>query len=204
MKSVRIAVAAALLSPLGLAGLAQVPKPAPNAAAPPSAESKLPGISKYRTWQPINAEPYRASTTVSALCAAPNPARTAEMIRKERERNPHADYHVRVYVTPSAREAFRWKNADLPVGTTVVKEKLPSATATAPELLTVMVKRAKGYEPQGGDWQYYVLDGTGTKILADSRLKLCRDCHQSRKAQGYLFRDYVTYGEQSPTKDQGK
>jgi hypothetical protein len=47
---------------------------------------------------------------------------------------------------------------------------------------------------------HYVVDGTGTKILADSRLKHCRDCHQERKAQGFLFRDYVAYGQKSPTK----
>jgi hypothetical protein len=196
MKPARIAVAAALFAPLALAGFAQVP----NAAAPPSAEAKLPGVSKYRSWGAVNPEPYKVFPQTSMLCRSLTYAEQATLLQRERKVNPHADYHIRVYVTPSAKEAFRWKNKDLPVGTTVVKEKLPSATATTPELLTVMVKRKKGHDPKGGDWQYYVLDGTGTKILSDTRLKHCRDCHQERKAQGFLFRDYVTYGQRPPAK----
>jgi hypothetical protein len=196
MKPVRIA-AAALFAPLALAAVAQVPKPTPNvAAAPPGAEPKLPGISKYRSWGAVNAEPYRVSSQVSMLCRMPSARERAALIQQERTVNPHADYHIRVYVTPTSKAAFRWKDKELPVGTTVVKEKLASATAKTPELLTVMVKRHKGYDPTGGDWQYYVLDGSGTKILADTRLKHCRECHQLSKTQGFLFRGYVTYGTQ--------
>lgn len=209
MKPVRITVAATLLAPLALAAFAQVPKPASKTPVRLAAGAKLssvpqpPNVSKYRSWGAVNAEPYEVPSRLSMLCRVPTGQDLAAMLQEERKVNPHAAYHIRVYVTPAtAKEAFRLKKNEFPVGTTVVKEKLASATAKTPELLTVMVKRKKGYDKAGGDWQYYVLNGSGTKILANSRLKQCRDCHQERKTQGFLFRNYVTFDQSAATKSQ--
>jgi hypothetical protein len=63
----------------------------------------------------------------------------------------------------------------IPAGATLVERLLLRGT---PELAATfaMVKRAPGYDPPGGDWEYLVLDAAG-RIEQRGRLPLCARCH---------------------------
>lgn len=67
------------------------------------------------------------------------------------------------------------------MGTVLVKEKFdnPKGIGT-PELLTVMVKREKGYNPACYDWEFLVLDGKAERVLERGKLARCQSCHTEK------------------------
>ncbi len=108
------------------------------------------------------------------------------------KRNPHQDKFITVYVNDAGRRAMlSQKKPKFPVGSVIVKEKLPAVDSQSPELLTVMIKQRKGFNPAGGDWEYMVLDGTGTKIEGRGRLENCQACHLANQKTDYVFRSYL-------------
>lgn len=63
----------------------------------------------------------------------------------------------------------------LPPGAAVVELHYPAGTSE-PVTLLAMVKRAAGYDPDGGDWEYLVLTPQGTSTHRGA-LPLCKRCH---------------------------
>lgn len=107
--------------------------------------------------------------------------------------NPHRDYFLTVYVNKLGEKAFLdSKRTDFPPGTKIVKAKLASKDAKMPELLTAMVKREFGYDPEHGDWEFLTVDGAGKKVTSRGKLKNCQSCHDSQKAEGFVFRSYIS------------
>ena len=51
-----------------------------------------------------------------------------------------------------------------PAGSMIVREKLLKAEDTTPELVTVMLKREKGFSRKTSDWEYFVIDGALSKV----------------------------------------
>ena len=80
--------------------------------------------------------------------------------------------------------------ANLPPGSTIVREKLSSSSATKPDLLAVMIKRAKGFNPMANDWEFLVVTGDGTKIERREKTGACQECHASQSGNDLVFRDY--------------
>ena len=78
-----------------------------------------------------------------------------------------------------------------PIGSMIVKEKLGSADSTTPELLTAMIKREPGYNPEGGDWEYLVLDGAASKIIEQGKLTRCSGCHLPYNGSDFVTRTYL-------------
>jgi hypothetical protein len=62
-----------------------------------------------------------------------------------------------------------------PVGAMLVK-KHASLSASKPGPTFVMTKRDAGFYPQGGDWEYTVLDAEG-HLEDRGKLPLCARCH---------------------------
>jgi hypothetical protein len=71
------------------------------------------------------------------------------------------------------------------------EEKLPDKTSGFPELLTVMIKRS-GFNTITGDWEYMVVDGSGTKVEARGKLENCQGCHLATPQTDFIFRSYLT------------
>ena len=61
-----------------------------------------------------------------------------------------------------------------------------------PELLTAMVKRESGYDPEHGDWEFLTLDGRGKTVTSRGKLKNCQSCHDSQENEGFVFRNYLS------------
>jgi hypothetical protein len=145
-------------------------------------------IAGYRGWMKVNREPQIMPERTAALCA-PAALPTTDV---DGPKNPHRHKYLTVYVNEVGRQAMIGQlKPSFPEGSVIVKEKLPDPSSQVPELMTVMIKRGKGFNPASGDWEYMVVDGTGTKVLAQGKLEACQSCHTVNPGSDYVFRTYL-------------
>ena len=148
-----------------------------------SPESDLASLAKYRQWTLVNPTP-QLMEPLSALSCAIIPGR--------QEPSPHLHKYVSVFVNPVGREAMMTRQKPkFPIGSMIVKEKLGSPDSTAPEVLTAMIKREPGYNPENGDWEYLVLDGAASRIVEQGKLTRCSGCHRAYKHSDFVTRTYL-------------
>ena len=146
-------------------------------------------VAGYRGWTRVNPEPAVFHSRIATQCSAPTPQQ-----RRMEQANPHRDKFVTVYVNDAGRRAMLEElRPRFPVGTLIVKEKLTARDAQEPELLTAMLKREAGYDPEGGDWEYLVLDGQGKEVQTRGKLESCRACHQTYPQTDFVARNYLPY-----------
>jgi hypothetical protein len=142
-------------------------------------------IAGYRKWTRVNPTPVVQEPRISLQCAPP----TVQQTQLEAS-NPHAHKFISVYVNDIGRHAMlNEKLPHFPQGSVIVKEKLPAQDSSSPELLTVMVKREPGYDPEKGDWEYMTVEGDGTTVRG--KLEKCQACHLLEKATDYVSRIYL-------------
>jgi hypothetical protein len=149
---------------------------------------ELKEIAGYRSWTMVNTEPQLMDAQTAQDCAL------SPRIGNANGLNPHQNKYILVYVNATGREAMmETRNPSFPVGSVIVKEKLPDKSSQTPELLTVMIKHEKGFNPATGDWEFMVVDGNGTKVESRGKLKNCQGCHLARPQTDYIFRSYLPY-----------
>lgn len=142
-------------------------------------------VRDYKNWTRVNPRPVNMDAAVAQLCAAPTGPRAAS-------NNPHIQKFITVYVNETGRRAMMEERApNFPQGSIIVKEKLSAPDSTEPELLTVMIKREKGFNPESGDWEYMVTNGAGTQVQARGRLSSCQACHEMNKETDFVNRNYL-------------
>jgi hypothetical protein len=146
-------------------------------------------IEGYKQWAIVNPMPELMPERVAAACAIwLSPAG----VIVDGESNPHRDKYFTVYINDVGRQAMLGqKNPKFPVGSVIVKEKLTAKDSKEPELLTVMIKQKKGFNRESGDWEYMVVDGTGTKVEGRGNLQNCQSCHLANRKTDYIFRTYL-------------
>lgn len=148
-------------------------------------------IKPYRTWVSVTPEPVDMAASTAMLCVIPT---------KWMPPNPHMPKVFKVYVNPPGAKAFKSERPKFPVGTMIVKEKYDATMTTAghfrglkpgakPELMTAMVKRSPGYDPENGDWEYLVLDRAMKR--REGKVTVCQSCHLEVKDRDFVFADYV-------------
>jgi hypothetical protein len=148
-------------------------------------------IAGYRQWAKVNPRPARMVRNAAQLCAPMSRFPRLDSAKPQSD-NPHLDKFITVYVNDRGRAAMlEQKTPQFPVGSVIVKEKLSAETSAEPELLTVMIRREAGYNPDSGDWEYLVTDGKGEKVTAQGKLETCNVCHTGVKDTGYIFRSYL-------------
>jgi hypothetical protein len=158
-----------------------------NPAGPNSLVGEIEG---YRNWTKVNGVPQLMPQRVAAACAL---AVSRSGVVVDGSGNPHRDKYFTVYVNEVGREAMlTQKVPTFPEGTIIVKEKLSTKDSKTPELLTVMFKRSKGFNSATGDWEYAVLDGSGTKVEGRGKLENCQACHIANQRTDYIFRTYLS------------
>ena len=150
----------------------------------PARSSGPDNIAGYRQWTRVNPKPAMIAAQVAQLCApasAPNP------------NGPHGpDKYITVYVNDIGRHAMmEEKEPHFPQGSVIVKEKLTTARSATPELLTVMIKRERGYNPESGDWEYMIVAGDGLTVQERGKLENCQSCHLMDKNTDYVSRAYL-------------
>lgn len=93
-----------------------------------------------------------------------------------------------VYANSLAREAMvADPSVRFPRGSIIVREKLGKADDTLPQLLAVMIKRARGFNPAANDWEFLVVDGALSKIQQRQKKGSCLECHASQKARDFVY-----------------
>jgi len=93
----------------------------------------------------------------------------------------------------AGKQAMFAKQPQFPKGSIIVKKKLGTFQEQyQPVLYTVMRKRAAGYNPAVGDWEFLVVGGDGKELQASGRLERCQSCHVGKKDSDFVFRPYVT------------
>lgn len=146
-------------------------------------------IEGYRQWTRVNPIPAVFPSKIAIQCAMP----TAAQLSME-QGNPHRDKFIAVYVNDTGRQPMmQQKFPRFPQGSVIVKEKLASKDDTQPELLTVMMKRERGFNPENGDWEYMVVDGSGKSVQARGKLEKCQACHTMASDKDYVNRNYLPY-----------
>ncbi|MBB6050316.1 cytochrome P460 family protein [Armatimonas rosea] len=173
-------------------------------------------IASYKTWLCLMKEPELVTTpTFQFSCLGPT-QRQQEILRIDphfRQSRPNPETlssyttkkYVRVYVNPLGKKALDAASQKaprsfghlcpelpaLPVGAVVVKEKLSSPETKTPELLTIMIKRHKGFNRSCGDWEFLVYDGAGQQEQARGRITHCISCHSTYTKTDFLSRNYA-------------
>ena len=146
-------------------------------------------IAGYKNWTKVNKEPEIVPSAISMQCVRPTQAQLDADAK-----NPHNDKFINVYVNDTGKDEMMTKKAPgFPVGTVIVKEKLTTAESKEPELLTVMIKREKDYNPKVGDWEFLTFNGAGTETTARGKLENCQTCHLVEKRTDYVSRRYLPY-----------
>ena len=155
----------------------------PAIREPKPVDNSIKEIAGYRNWSKVNSEPQLMPDPTALLCA---------QVIRDGTKNPHNDKYLTVYVNDPGRKAmYQQLTPKFSEGSVIVKEKLAEKSSQAPELLTVMIKRGAGFNPASGDWEYMIVDGTGTKVMAQGKLENCQLCHTTRSGTDYVFRTYL-------------
>ncbi len=148
-------------------------------------DASLKQIKPYRTWTLVNPTPVVMNPRAALDCAVALPI------------NPHETRWASVYVNDKGAGAMKQDHPIFPEGSIIVKEKLRSEVDKEPELLTAMIKRSKGFNPESRDWEYLMLDGRAEKILEIGRFEKCNECHEK-----YIYTDFVTMRYIKPKSEQ--
>jgi hypothetical protein len=113
---------------------------------------------------------------------APAPA------KREATHLPNGVSYGVVYANDRARAAFdAVEPTTFPVGSVIVREKLAKPDDQSPEMLAVMVKRAPGFNPRAGDWEFLLVDGSASKVIERQKKGSCLDCHVSQRERDFVY-----------------
>lgn len=104
----------------------------------------------------------------------------------------HGESFVVTYVNPAGRPSAIEGQFPFPAGTVIAKQSFQNhgCSPGARGAVTVMEKRAEGYDPAAGDWHWvrYNADGTlwgeGSSV---GRMGFCAACHAAAKVNDYVF-----------------
>src|SRR5262245_18484665 len=157
-----------------------------SSAAP--RDTTIKEIAGYRTWAKVNPVPQLMKLQTRLLCAPVRPIG----VDVNGPTNPHQEKYITVYVNDIGKTAMMEQaRPNFPAGSVIVKEKLPDKSSQSPELLTVMIKKEKGFTASGGDWEFMVVDGQGKAVTDRGKLENCQSCHLSTPQSDYIFRSYL-------------
>ena len=161
----------------------------------------LPEIVNYTYWREVTQKPVEMAPRVAAMCASGLPLPNDLSPPTVRgTQGPHAKKYIRVFVNAVGEAAMTTqKEPHFPVGSVIVKQKLPLMKGKGksqwigltPELLTVMVKRAPGYDAAHGDWEYIATDGPGKRMTQSGHSESCQNCHRPFAKTDYVVRSYL-------------
>ncbi|MEW6127593.1 MAG: cytochrome P460 family protein [Acidobacteriota bacterium] len=145
---------------------------------------QAPEITGYRKWHRVTDKPVKLDAQIAVMCA---PASAAKL-----NISLHAEKYINVFVNNTGKQILLndW-SASFPQGSMIVKEKMPDATTTQPELLTAMIKREAGFNPPSNDWEFLVLSGDGKQVIERGNLQKCITCHLAVRQQDLVYRNYL-------------
>lgn len=160
-------------------------------ANPPTPKREpIPFLRYLEKYIRITQEPFEMQDSTIVSCQPP------ELVA----RNPHepenpAAAFCDVHVNAIAKETMLSGKGNYPVGSLVIKSKLPTVDSKRAELFTVMQKMEPGYDAEHGDWKYFVIDGKSYRQVAAGRIDSCIECHAGYQETDYITRTYLEQSE---------
>ncbi|MEN9283361.1 MAG: hypothetical protein RLZZ179_854 [Verrucomicrobiota bacterium] len=146
-------------------------------AAPPDDEALLGMIRQRDRLERVTASPVDMDARTAHLCRAPV---------APRPEGPHKGARLQLFISPDAADSLYDPWAGFPVGTLILKEKLPKEPGAGPELITGMLKREAGFWPELGDWEFFTTDGKVSSLTSRGKLETCAECHRDYKDRGFV------------------
>lgn len=101
---------------------------------------------------------------------------------------PHGGAWAITISNPIAKAALSLPGKRVfPVGSVLIKEKFDRPTGGKPALFTGMVKRDRGFAPNVGDWEFFVVKLAKKRFVERGKMESCAGCHQMVANEGYVF-----------------
>jgi hypothetical protein len=171
------------------------------AAAPPATESAITEIAGgYSSYRKMTAGLVFVNPELAMLCIGAS----REQVESARTtKGPHAHSAVVTYMNEIAARDFRRSPASYAPGAVIVKQKTllsyrgdkSRAGATATDNgVGGMVKRAKGFDPAHGDWEYFYFEDAAK--IESGRISSCIKFHDAARGADYVFGTWVCGGGQ--------
>ena len=134
----------------------------------------------YQRFKLMTPKPVPVDPQLAGMCRGLSSSDIAQAIKRS---GPHAQAWVSIYMSDSAATAFE-KSTAYPVGSIVIKEK---RIHTTPDSQGVggMVKRAPGYDPAHGDWEYFYFEDPAK--IETGKIASCVQCHTAAAKTDYVF-----------------
>lgn len=143
----------------------------------------------YKEWELLTPQPRNISALLASLCRMPTPEESAFLDSE------HGGRYLSIYVNEEGVEAMAQQGERLfPVGSIIVKEKLLLSGDTSPEAIGIMIKHEKGFNPEGGDWEYVYWEQGGKLYSGSDKLSNCQSCHMGENIPLELQEQYELSG----------
>lgn len=168
------------------AGAADAGDAGPDAgsASPLTVERAL---AEYTGWTKLMDKPEAISEEIASLCRAPTDA------EKQFSDSEHGhDRSLLYWGNAEAAPAFLAKSTrPFPAGAAIVKEKFALTVDVGITLVGkgVMIKRAPGFDPAHGDWEFAYWEPGSAVASGAPEAAYCGGCHASAAATDYVFLD---------------
>lgn len=177
--------ALSIIGAIGLVGLVASCQTGAASLAAASNPSAYRVAVDYTSLKVMTAQPVPVEPIFMALCddSGSPPDRAIKIA------GPHAHTSVMIHMNDAAAAAFEKPGSAYPVGSVIVKEKRHGQGASKIWGVGGMIKRAPGYDPQNGDWEYLYVDGPGK--LNSGRIASCIECHSRARASDHVFGDWA-------------
>ena len=133
----------------------------------------------------LTPKPKEVNSRFAELCRTLTPAEADEQA-KLRLVPGHDASSIHAFASPAAAQSYFDPWGKFSEGSLVLKEKL-ATTENKTQGFTGMLKREAGYFPEGGDWEYFTVDGSAAKIIERGKMASCAECHGS-----YAQSDFIT------------
>lgn len=180
------------------------PSPVPRATDAQSAAAVAPDdieriAANYGSLRSMTSEPVLVDAEIARLCVG---ATQAALDFARARSGPHALSAIRIYMSDAAAKEFVEINPRYPVGSVIVKEKVRWGAADdaggSPSRNGVggMIKRAPGYDPAHGDWEYFYFEDAAK--IERGRIESCIRCHRRAADTDHVFGDWA--GATRPTR----
>lgn len=119
-----------------------------------------------------------------------------EEVKAIQDKNPHDGVQERMTYTVFVNDIGKSRlmeggDGEFPVGTCIVKDAHNGDDYSTSRTLTAMVKREKGFSPEAGDWEFFVLDGFAKSVSRSGKLENCGSCHAKVADNDYVHADYL-------------
>lgn len=131
----------------------------------------------------ITSPQVRLSDSNAKLTLQPKtvPNQTMAFQRQSSPTNTNPGIHI--YANPLANSVIAQKRKVFPAGAVIVKEKLGDDGAVTG--IGGMVKRASGFDPRNGDWEWFYSDKASGFTMG--KMQNCADCHANSKDKDYVI-----------------